>query len=131
MIENYEKFRILDENKTNEFYAEVNWDSEDKKSNNCKLIRFTFPDGKTSVVKTSLLNELLFTIGDPEAQRKLIPQTIETVHKYTTVLGIKATKNIEKGEMINFPVSLSVPCATLKTQVIGSVPKPKKKWFGR
>jgi hypothetical protein len=131
MIEHYEKFRLLDENKQNEFYAEVNWDSEDKKSNQCKLIRFIFPDGKTAVVKKDLLNSLLFTIGTEDEQRNMIPQTLETVHQYQTVLGVKATKNIGKGEMLNFPVNLSIPCATLRHDIIGNVPKPKKKWFGK
>lgn len=128
MISHYEKFRLLDENKANEFYAEVNWDSEDKKSNESKLVRFTFPDGKQAIVKRELLNAFLFAIGSEEDQRKMIPQTFETVHQYTTVLGIKASKPIEKGEMINFPVNLSIPCSVLKQDVIGSIPKPKKKW---
>lgn len=131
MIENYEKFRLLDENKANEFYAEVNWDVKDKKSNKCQLVKFIFPDGKTCVVKKELLNTMLFAIGTAEEQRNMIPQTLETVHEYKTVLGIKATKNIEKGEMINFPISLSIPCNLLKQDIIGGIPKKKKPWYRR
>src|SRR3990167_176864 len=129
MIDYYEKFRLLDENKENEFYAEVNWDSEDKKSNQSKLIRFTFPDGKTAVVKKELLNTMLFAIGTEDEQRQMIPQTLETVHHYKTLLGIKANKEIAKGEMLNFPIELSIPCATLRKEIISGIPKPKKSWF--
>ncbi len=131
MIENYEKFRLVDENKVNEFYAEVNWDLKDKDSNQCKLIRFTFPDGKQAVIKRDLLNAFLFAIGRQEDQVKMIPQTFEQVHQYKTVLGIKASKNIAEGEMINFPIDLSIPCSLLKQDVIGAIPKPKKSFFRR
>lgn len=125
MLVDYEKFRILDENKQNEFYAEVNWDKNEPKVKNCQLIRFTFPDGKVAIVKKELLNEMLFYIGTEEEQRKMIPQKVETVHAYKTVLGIKATKDIAKGEMINFPVSLSIPCTMLNQEIIGGIKKPK------
>lgn len=91
----------------------------------------TLPDKSVVFVSRKVLLEILFAIGKPEDQQKMIPQTLETVHHYSTVLGIKANKDIHKGEMINFPVELSVPCATLRQDVIGSVPKGAKIGNGR
>lgn len=118
MIQTYEKFRLPDENKQNDFYMEVNWNPEDKKTNDCKLIKVTFPNGKSAIIKREYLNQILFAIGNPEDQKKLIPQNFETVHWRETVLGIKATKDIKKDEMINFPIKISFPC-TLVREAIG------------
>ena len=105
---------------------EVNWNLNDKLTNQCKVIKMTLPDGSVKFVSRKVLLEILFAIGKPEDQQKMIPQTLETIHHYKTVLGIKATSDISKGQMINFPVELSVPCAALQQDVIGGVPKGAK-----
>lgn len=119
MIKHYEKFRLEDENKNNEFFAEVNWDVKDKKTNDSKLIRFTFPDGTTSVVRRDILNSIMFAIGTPEQQQNMIPQTISKVRWYETVLNVQAKKDIRKGESVVFPVKLSLP--PIEEEILGDL----------
>ena len=127
MIQTHEKFNLVDpDNASQNIFWEVNWNPEDKRTNQCKVIKMTLPDGSVKFVSRKILLEILFAIGKAEDQQKMIPQTLETIHHYKTVLGIKATKDISKGEMINFPVELSVPCAALQQDVIGGIPKGAK-----
>lgn len=116
MLQEHNKFRLMDENKLNEFYAEVNW-SKDPSVTECKLVKFIFPNGDEALVKREQLNEILFIIGREEDQRKMIPQTL-TEQKYVkTVMGIKAHKNIRKGETIN--VRVDIPLPATKQEIIG------------
>jgi len=100
---------MLDENKETEFFIEVNWDKNDLKINECKLVKFTFPDGKVAMIKKEYLLSVLFMMGTAEEQMEMVPEEHLTVRWYETVLGIKATKDIQKGEMINVPIKLSLP----------------------
>jgi len=122
MIIEYQKFQLPDLNKKNHLKAEVNW-SNDKKINESKVIKFICPNGEEIFVKREHLNEVLFAIGKPEDQQKMIPQKIVTVHWYETVLGVKATKDIRKGEMMNFPIKISIPCNNVK-EFIGEAKTP-------
>ena len=131
MLKEYEKFHLIDVNEAStNIFLEVNWNSKDELTNDCKVLRLTLPDGKQYFISRKILLEILFAIGKPEDQQKMIPQTLETVHHYKTVLGIKATKQIGKGEMINFPIELSVPCSALRQDVIGKLPKEYSKGVG-
>ena len=118
MILDYQKFQIPDQNQANTIIAEVNWKPEDPATNESKIIRLTLPDGKQLFVKREDFNQILFAIGDPESQRNLIPQKLETVHWRRTMLGVKAKKDIKKGELVTFPIEISFPCTTAK-QIIG------------
>lgn len=104
----------------------MNWEPENELTNKCQIFRFTFPDGKEAHIERKHLLEIFFACGKPEDQQKMIPQTLETVHHYKTVLGIKANKDIYKDEMINFPIELTIPCSTLTQDFIGPVPKGAK-----
>jgi len=127
MLKKHDKFNIIDVNsRPTGMFWEVNWNPKQKETNESKVVKMTFPDGKEHFVPTKILLEILFALGKPEDQRKMIPQTLETVHHYSTTLGIKATKEIAKGEMINFPIELSVPCSSLRQEVISSLPKEYK-----
>lgn len=130
MLKKHEKFRFLDEAQKNNFFVEVNFREDDKETNDCKVFKFTFPDGSESFVERKQLLEMLFACGKPEEQQEMIPQTLETLHHYKTTLGIKANKDINRGEMINFPIELSIPCSALRQDIIGSLPKEyqKGKW---
>ena len=119
MLKTHEKFRFVDENKDNEFYAEVNWNPKDKDSNECKLIKFTFPDGKISVIRRDVLNSVLFAIGTEEDQRKMIPQKLTEVRWYESVLSVRAKKDIQKGELVTFPIKLSIP--PIEQEVISGI----------
>ena len=127
MLKSHEKFSLVDVNLApTDVFLEVNWDPTNETTNDCKILKMTLPGGKVHYIDRKILLEILFYIGKAEDQQKMIPQTMETIHHYKTVLGIKATKDIGKGEMINFPVELSVPCAALNQDVIGEVPKGAK-----
>lgn len=119
MIKFHNKWKLLAVS-GKDFIAEVNWNEEDG-IKDCKVIRFTFPDGTQSVIKREHLHEILFSIGTEEQQRELIPQIQTEVEWYETVVGVKATKNIAKGEMMNFPIKISLPAR--KKEVIGKIPK--------
>jgi len=117
VIEDYTKFQLPDINNENNLIAEVNW--EDKEATNkSKVIKITFPDGKHMFLKREDLNQILFAIGDPESQRRLIPQTLTTVHWYESVVGVTVKEDIPKGGKVRFPVKFSVACNNVK-QVIG------------
>ena len=127
MLKEHEKFNIIDaESRPTGMFWDVNWEPDNKLTNDCKVVRMTMPDGTKHFVSTKILLEVLFACGTPSDQQKLIPQTLETIHHYKTTLGIKATKDISKGEMINFPIELSVPCNSLREDIIGQLPKEYK-----
>ena len=114
MISTYESFLLSDEAKENDFQAEVNWDAHDSKSNHSQLVRFTFPDGKIALVKRELLNTLLFVIGKPEDQRKMIPQKLQPVHHFEQKLEVTVKQDIPKGGKIVFKHNGSIPCLLTK-----------------
>lgn len=101
--------RIPDVSKKNDFEVEVNWNPKDKKTNECKYLRFIFPNGQIALVKREAFQAFLFAVGTEEDQRKLIPTTTNHVRWYETVLGITAKKDIRKGEKIVVPVKLTLP----------------------
>ena len=122
MIETHEKFRIIDKNNRNTgVVLEVNWNLDDEKTNKCQVIKMTY-DNKEYFVDRNLFLEFVFAIGRPEDQQKMVPQKIYNVRWYETVLGIKATKDIHKGEMINVPIKLTLPAREQDT--ISDVRRP-------
>ena len=131
MLKEHEKFRVLDENKINNFFIEANWKGKDPRTNDCKVLRFTFPGGKEAYIKKEYLNAILFALGNEVEQRQLLPQKLSRVRWYETILGIRAEKDIHKGEMINVPVKLSIPSE--EEQIIGELrasPAKRKALFG-
>jgi len=110
MIKDYDKFRIFDKDGKTLFYVEVNW-KDDPAINECKLLKMTPADNpdKHYFVQKEMLMGLLWVIGTNEEQRKMIPGTIKKTRLYESVIGIKAQKDIKKGEMINFPLRLTLP----------------------
>lgn len=120
MIEGHQRFRIPDHSGNNHIIAEINWDESDPEVAKCRLIKFKLPDGTRSIVKRDDLNQILFAIGDKESQMSLIPQELQAVHWRKTILGVKATKDIKKGEMVNFPIEISFPCTNVAKKIIGA-----------
>lgn len=115
MIRYYEKFRLIDEGKQHDFFAEVNWNPKDKSTNEAKMIKFTFPDGKEAMVKRELLLAMLFAVSPKEDQRKMIPVKIQPVHWREVQLKLKAKKDIRKGEdIIMSPIKVSIACDQVK-----------------
>ena len=124
MLTNHQKWRMLDENGKNAFIAEVNWDESDERTNKCKIVKFTLTDGKEVFVKKENLYTMLFAMGSPEEQQKMVPQKVTKVRAYETVLGIKATKDIHKGEVIRFPIKIDLP--PIEEEVIGELKQEYK-----
>lgn len=122
MLKHHEKFRMLDVAKENDFFMEVNWKPNDEKTNECKIVRFTFPDGKEALIKREHLHSVLFAIGKAEDQVNMVPQVHETIRNLETVLGITATKDIHKGEKINVRVKIPIPMGK-REEFIGKAPK--------
>ena len=124
MIQDYQKMQLPDESKGGKnLIMEVNWSPDDPKTGQCKMIRLTYPNGDTAIVKREHLNQVLFAIGRPEDQRKLIPRKIEAVHWRPVRLSIKAEKDIRKGEQIILKqITISVPCTYVR-EIIG-----EEKW---
>jgi len=125
MIENYQKFVLEDQNKKNNLIIEVNWNPEDEDTNECKVLKLTYPDGKQAYIKKEYFNAFLFVIGSKEEQRKMIPQRIRSVREYQTILGIEAKKDISKGERIN--VLVTIPLPAIVEEIIAEVKKRDKK----
>lgn len=119
MIKDHQKLRVPDENKEKDFFIDVNWNPKDSKTNECKLLRVTFPNGDVALVKREHFNAILFAIGTAEDQRKLIPQKQMRVKWYETVVSVKATKDISRGESITFPIKLSLPA--VEEEVLGEL----------
>lgn len=125
MITHYEKFRIIDENKEKEFFVEVNWDEKDEKTNNCKILKITFPNGDQVLVKKEYLNSMLFAIGTAAEQQKMIPQTIKRSKWYETIISVKAKKDILKGENITFPLKITLP--SVEQEAIAEIKREQSK----
>ena len=118
MLREHELLNVIDVfGKLTGLTVEVNWDPADIKNNECKVLKFNFPDGSQHFVKREDFIALLWVIGREEDQQKMVPQKLTTVRWYETVLKIKAKKDIHKGEDIICPIKLTLPAD--EKQVIG------------
>lgn len=120
MLKSPQRFLLPPDNKHGgkQFHVDVNWE-DNVKTNECKVLRFTFPDGTHAFVERQHLMEMMFAIGSYEEQKDLVPQKLTRSRWYETTVGVKATKDIRKGEMINFPIKLSLPDQT--DEILGPV----------
>lgn len=108
MLRGYEKIRVPDEAKQKDFFFEVNWE-KNPKTDNCQVVRVTFPNGEIAHVKRDHLHAIFFALGTPEQQQKLIPQTMQRVRQLEGLFKVKATRPIAKGEDVVFPYKISIP----------------------
>ena len=108
MITGYEKLKVPDQGGSEDLIFEVNY-SDQPEVQNCQTLKITYPDGTHGYLKREHLMSVLFAIGRPEDQRKLIPQKLVTIRKYQTMLGIVAKKDIKKGEKIDVEVDIPLP----------------------
>ena len=122
MITDLQVFRI--KTQEGDIEAVVNWnDAETVKES--RMIKFKI-DGKEWHIKCDDLVTLLLTIGDSEAQKKLLPCKLKTIRKYETILSFvwTASKDYKKGEKINvqaphiveIPVEENIFSGNLKTK---------------
>ena len=108
MITEPEQFRVTDLSGKNALVIDVNFKPDDESMNECKVLRVTIGD-KESFIAVGDLRAVLFAISAPEQQRKMLPLNMVTQRRYNTMLGVKAERNIKKGEMINFKVDIPLP----------------------
>lgn len=123
MISDNQKFRLPDMNHKSEFVIEVNWNPKDPKTNECQVVKLTAPSGEETYIKREHLHSVLFAIGKAAEQAQLVPQKRQTIRNIETVLGIKASKDIFKGEMINVRVKIPVPLGEEEV-IIDRSPQP-------
>jgi hypothetical protein len=102
MLKSYNKLKVPDENKSEDLLLESEWSPDDKKSNECKLIRVTL-GGKTCVIKKEHFYSLLFAMGNEEEQRSIVPEAKRTSRWYETIITVKAKKDVKAGEDFNIP----------------------------
>lgn len=121
MLDEHEKFTLQDLDKKNKFYMEVNWKPDDKSTNQCKVVKFTFPDGKTSYIKKEHLLAVLFALGHPSEQRKMIPTTLTKVRHWKSNLFLRMTKDVKRGDIVKTQVDITLPAVS--EEVIGEFAK--------
>ena len=121
MIEEHEKFKIQDDNGDNHFFMEVNWNPDNKLTNECKVIKFTFPDGKKAFVKKEQLHAVLFAMGTPAEQQKMIPVKLTQVRHWKSDIYILMQKDMKKGQVLKAPVDITLP--SVSEEVIGGFAK--------
>jgi len=112
MVEEYQKFRLTDLNGKRDFFVEVNWAPENEDINQCKVLRFTFPKKGSAYIKKEDLLALLWIIGSPKEQRKMIPQKITKVRHYITTLWVQVKKDCKAGDIIKVPVNITLPAVS-------------------
>ena len=79
--------------------VEVNWNEFVKP---CKKIRFKIGD-KEAIIDNGDFYGMMMFFGTSEQQEQLIPIKETKVRMVTTLLKVRAKKDIMKGEMIVFP----------------------------
>ena len=100
MIEEPQLFPLKDANKkiVATIYALPNNETVEFKINEEKVI-----------ISLGDLKTILFALSNPQEQKDMMPLQMVTQRKYQTMLGIKAQKDIKKGEVINFKVDIPLP----------------------
>lgn len=85
---------------------EVNWNKMVRRRGFIKISI----DGKTAVVEREQLWTILFMLGSADEQEKLVSPFMKqtVVSKYYKVIGVTATKDIRKGEMLNVPLEFTL-----------------------
>ena len=100
-------------------HLEVNWNPLDEATNNCKKVKVVHADGQEVVINFDNLLASVFAMGKNEDQTRMVPHQISSVRNYQTTLGIKASKDIKKGDMINVRVSIPLPLTQEQTVLLG------------
>lgn len=122
MLIEHEKFVIADTiGSGKHFFIEVNWQNDDPRTNECKVLKITFPNNDVIYMKKEHLMGMLFAIGNPAEQRQMTPQVIRRSRWYETIISVKAKKNIKQGQNITFPLKISLP--TVEEEVIAEMKK--------
>lgn len=121
MLKEYTKYRFPDLSSKNDLIFEVNYKNDDE-TKDCKIIKWKI-DEKEGFIQRKHLFEFLWFIGTQEDHRKMIPQTIRKTRYIEKFVGVKVTRDIRKGEMLNFKIALDVPLS--EEELMAEVKKGK------
>lgn len=95
---------------------EVNWNKMVRRKGFIKLSI----DGQQAVVEREQLWTILFMLGSAAEQEKLVSPFMKQtkVSKYYKVIGVTATRDIQKGQLLNVPLEFTLNPETNKV-IIG------------
>lgn len=109
MIKSYNKITLNDLQSDNDIEVEINWREDDPATNECKVLKFHLANSKFAYIKREEFIALALALGSREEKRNLIPTRETRTRWYETTLGVKAAKDIQKGQMIIFNVKIPLP----------------------
>ena len=107
-----------------EIKMEVNWQPDNPETNECKVLKFIFPNGEELFIKKEHFFSLLMIIGSPEEQKKAIPISITQQRHWQSNLFIMLNKDMKRGEILKVPVNIPLPAVS--EEIVGAVLKGKK-----
>ena len=123
MIQEHSKYNFPDLAKQNDLSFEVNYLDQDEVKN-CQIIKWICGD-KHGFIERKYLYEFLWAIGKRTDQQKMIPQKVRKTRYIEKFVGVKTTKDIRKGEMLNFKIKLEVPLS--EEEIYGEIQRSKSK----
>jgi hypothetical protein len=94
--------------KSNHIPVQLNWNDRVK---GCKYLKFILPNGETAIIDKDHWRTIAFFIANEEEQQKMMDRRVVTVKHIIQHLGVKATKDIFKGENINITLDTAIPVA--------------------
>jgi len=111
MIKGHRKLSIQDlANRGNDVSLEVNWnDTTDIKG--CQYIKLQVGlDGEEAVIKRDHLFEVLMLMADEKQQERMVGNymTYQKVKNYSTTVGIMVKNAVEKGQVVQIPLTISI-----------------------
>ena len=109
MIKEHNQATLKDVQGNNDLVVEMNWNPKDPLTNEAKILRVKLPGSKHSYIKRDELHRLMLIIGTRPQKSQLIPELIRRSRWYETKLGVEASKDIRKGDMIIFDVKIPLP----------------------
>ena len=113
------KFSMMDLSRNgNDVNIEVNWNKFASKQG---CIKFSIND-EEAVISREHLYAILFMLGSAEEQQKMSAPFLKQtqVTKYFKLLGVTATKDVRKGEMLNVPLEFTLNPETHQVVIVKS-----------
>ena len=119
MIKGNRKLALQDlSNRGNDVSLEVNW-NRSRAVKNCKHIKVKIGDGAEAIISQNHLFALLMAISPPKEQERMVENYMDyqEVRNHQTVVDIKASVDIQKGQIFSVPMTISVNSATGEVRI--------------
>lgn len=107
-----------------EIKMEVNWNPNDHETNECKVLKFIFPNKEELFIEKRHFFSLLMIIGSEQEQKKAIPVQITRTRHYATNMFVRLNQDMKKGEILKVPVNITLPAVS--EEIVADVIKGKK-----